>query len=486
MITSNVFNIAESNADALKDVIGKSVIPAGRSALSAIVSMTCVGSIPDTTEISYADVVTALTQDDTDGPSDHTTMIGAYIDKLVPLANAHIAFIQNHVAPKVTEYEEKLEAAIHSAQGINPVNDFNIIQVSSISVLQDTDFIGFLSRFRDPDIDIPGPLGYLPELTIDDIISKTAVNSEAINEQIKSWLVSKGDSWISDVWHYYFAANNTTPSGTFASSSFKDNFAGLQYLQAYDRQATSLLIFLLARGLYDEPLESAGVDLAKWRSDLDHVSRWAAYQAVAASALIKGNLESGTIVLSTTNNGKTIAVDSVNYEKYLSAGGQITDIIGAVLHNKSLNYSIQGMQESGDKYKQVWDNYMAVSKSYIDSKVATRIRTEAVEILNSLCKPCTDEEGSFMAQSTNSFETMQAKTRALVESMSLKQLLKTRELALEVVAGIRFAHTPAKQFLIDMLEAQEAGCERPQEAAAVAAIGYIADYLCTDLALVDE
>lgn len=483
MITSNVFNIAQIHADALHEVTGKTVVPAGRSILSALVGMTCVGSVPDTQEITHADVVTALTQDSTDGPSEHTSVIGAYIDRLTPMVASHIAFIQNNVAPKVTEFEAALDAVVARASSMDPSADFNVVQVSGASVMGEQDFSLFVERFADGNVQAPGPISYMPAMTVAEIIEKTKVSASDVNESIKTWLVSKGDAWVNDVWAYYFASSNAAPSGSQVSAVFRGNFAGIAQMPAYDRQSVALLVFLLARGLMDSPLDIQGVNLTNWRSDLDAVSRWAANQAVSATRLLANTQTSGTVVIATANNSRTIVVDSANYAKFLSQGGSVVDVIGAVLYNKNLNYTVQNLQESGSNYRKVWENFAAMSRTSMDARAASMLRAEAVALLETMCKPCNDDEAEIL---NTSLAGIRAKAKDYVESLSLKALMKTRDVSLELVAGIRFAHTPAKQFLTDMVAAQEAGCQSPQEAAALAGQMYIADFLTTDLALVDQ
>lgn len=486
MISANVFNIAQVNADALREVTGKQVVPAGKSVLSALVGSSCIGSVPVDNTVSYADILAAATQDSVDGPSEHTNLIGSYIDGLVPMVTHHINFIQTQVAPKVHDFETKLDETLTRLEALSPMSDFNIIQISSVVALRNEEFLAMVQRYADPDINIPSALSDLPAMSTEELLKIMSVSSGEVDQDLKAYLASKGDGWLQDIWHYYFARKNTTPTGSIAGNLFRDNFAGLAYMPAYDRQAVALTVFLLSRGMMDDPIEGAGMALNEWRSTMDAISRWSAHHASSATRQLQANEQGETIVISTADNGKTIVVNSEAYAKYLDKGGELTDIIGAVLHNKGINYSIQGMQENGDKYKQVWDNYCAVSRSYMDSKAATMLRAEAVSLFDRLCVTCNEDEQEYMTTCGVSFESMRGQVKVVLDALPLKKLKETRDLALCLVAGIRFAHTPAKQFLTDMIEAQDAGCEKPQEAAAVAALGYIADFLSCDLALINE
>lgn len=483
MISANVFNIASINADALREVTKMGVVPSGRSILSSLVGISCVGGVSQEGDVSYADILAAATQDSADGPSEHSYVIGNYIDTLIPIVTQQIAFIQTQVVPKVCDFECKMDATMTRLEAMSPMADFNIIQVSDVSVLREAEFLDMVQRYADPDIDIPMAPGSLPALSTEELLKIMSVSSGALDQSLKAYLATKGDAWLQDIWHYYFARQNTSPSGSAGAGIHRDGLVGLQRMASYDRQAVSLAVFLLSRGMLDEPLEAAGMSLTNWRSLMDAISRWSAHQTVAATRQLTSVNQGETIVLSTADNGKTIVVNSDAYAKYLEKGGELTDIIGAVLHNRSMNYSIQGMQENGEKYKQVWDNYCAVSRSWLDSKAATMLRAEAMAAFAHLCHVCNEDEQEYMTSCGASFEGMQAQAKEILDSMSLKQLRHSRELSLCLVAGIRFAHTPAKQFLLDMQEAQDAGCEKPAEAAAVAALGYIADFLSCDLAL---
>lgn len=483
MISANVFNIASVNADALREVTKMGVIPAGRSVLSSLMGVSCVGGFSQEGDVSYADILAASTQDSTDGPSEHSAMIGTYIDTLVPMVTQQIAFIQTQVVPRVYEFESKMDGVLTRLEGMSPMADFNIIQVSDVAVLRETEFMEMVQRYADPDVNIPDSPGSLPAMSTEELLKIMTVSSGALDQSLKAYLATKGDGWLQDIWHYYFARQNTTPSGSVGANIYQGGLAGMERMASYDRQAVALAVFLLSRGLLDEPLDNSGISLSNWRSLMDAISRWSAHQAITATRQLSSIAQGETIVISTADNGRTIVVNSEAYAKYLEQGGELTDIIGAVLSNRSLNYSIQGMQEAGDRYRQVWDNYCAISRSHMDSKAATMLRSEAMHAFVHLCKVCNEDEHEYMTTCGVSFEGMQAQVKEIVDGMSLKQLRHTRDLALCLVAGVRFAHTPAKQFLLDMQEAQDAGCEKPAEAAAVAALGYIADFLSCDLAL---
>lgn len=482
MINSTVFNIALTNAAALQATTGKRIMATSNSMLSNLVGLSYVGDVPNTGEITYGDMLQVVTQDSVEGPSMHTHALANEIETLTPLVSNHISFIRNTVCPKVHAFEEVMRNAVQRVNDFDPLASFEIVQVSAPDVTTNEDFIELVQRFADVNVSAPVGMGYFPPLSKEDIMRAMEVSSASVNDSIRTWIAERGDEWLTEVWNYYFAQATTKPSGSY---KFTGNWMGIAAQSPFQRLDTSLAIFLIARGLYDEPLEDAPVSLTEWRSVMDQASRFAGAQALTALRLIDTTNRQEVMILSVSDQGKRVVVNSPIYTRYLEEGGKVEDVLGAALSGKLIQYSLSNMRENGADYAKIFSSYRSISQSNLAATAVTRLRAEAKAAFAQALVDMNSDEVELLSAQNRSAASLQEQADRVIDAKVLKQLEDVEYLAIELIAGIRFSHTPARQFLLDMKAAEEAGCTCPQEAAAVAALNYLCSYAATNLALVN-
>lgn len=481
MISNSIYSIAAANAVALKEATGKSIMPTGNSVFSNMVGLSYVGSIPEGQEITYGDVLQAVTQDSVDGPSAHSQALGAEVDALIPLVSSHIAFVRNTVLPKVKEFEETMQGAIGRADALDPMESFDITYVNAAGPMGDQDFVSLVERFADDNMRVPATLGYLPALGIDDISKAMMVSSAAVNNTIKQWIAERGEDWLLNVWHHYFATANTNP--VTSTTRFTGNFNGIQAQSSFQRLDTSLAVFLIARGLMDEPPEGVRISLNEWRRIMDDVSRWAGSQVKIAARQVDTSNKQEILILGMSDAGRKITVNSTVFNSFVETGGSIEDVLGAALSGKSTTYTLSAFKDMGTTFRDIWNNFKLISLSSIESKATMQLRAEAKNAFAKVLAPVNDDEAQLLLETNQSVQAMAATADKCIDSMTIKDLRCSDSMAIDLIAGIRFAHTPAKQILSDMCSAEKAGCTSPQEAAGMAALNYLCSYAACNLAL---
>lgn len=479
MINSNVYNIAAASAAALLDVTGKVVMPAGNSPLAALVGLSYVGSSPVGQEITYSDVLQAITQDTVDGPSAHTASMYAQAETLIPMVSSHISFVQNEVGPKVYKFEEALYDVVNKVDGRNPMESFDVVQVSAPEPAFDEDLIALVKQFADDNARVPLNLRNFPEMSSTDIANAMEVSSARVNASIKRWISERGEDWLSGLWATYFAPSAMPDRVDRAAGGFM----GIRGQAPFQRLDTGLALFLIARGLFDSPPENVNYDLNEWRASMDDISRFAGAQALTALRLLDGATMQNTLILSSDSGSRRIMVNSKLYDKFIEQGGMLDIIIGAVLSGKSNSYSMDDVNANGFDYQAIWNSFKTANISAMEAQAALILRAEALAIFATCVKPCNEDESILLADSGRTEASLLLEAKNYIDALSLKQLRDARCIAVDLIAGIRFSHTPAKQFIKDMQAAEEAGCKSPQEAAGIAALNYICSFAACNLAL---
>lgn len=483
MINSTVYTIAQASAAALQELTGKRILAAGNSNLSILTGLSYVGNQSNNPEVTYADILQASTQDTVDGPSAHTAALHGAVDALVPLVAGQISFVRNTVLPKVQSFEESMLEAIRRADARNPMESFNVVQVSAPEPASNEDLIELVKSFADDGLGVPSNLSLVSAAGVLDnaaIAAAMEVSSAKVNSSIKNWIAERGDDWLASIWMYYFGGSLATRSSAYR---YDGSFAGIRAQAPYQRLDTSLALFLISRGLLDSPPEEVKIDLNVWRATMDHISRYSAAQVMHAIRMLDTTSMKNTVILSVSEDTRTITVNTAQYDPFIEQGGSMDIVVGAALSGRLNSYSYQDLQERGQDYQNIWNSYKASAQSSVEATSTVALRNEAIGAFAATVQPCDEDEAAFMSNTNRTAESMISEVTNIVNGMVLKDLRDAHSLAICLIAGVRFAHTPAKQFITDMDKAQEAGCTCPREAAAQAAINYLCDYAAGQLAL---
>lgn len=480
MIPASIFQIAQGHAAALKETTGKSITPVGRSTLSELVAHSYIGVLPESDQVSMADVLAAATSDDMDGPSIHSAILGSRIDSLVPLVASHISFVKNEVCKAMYAFEEKYGTEVGKIESATPYGMFDIREMTMAAPMENAGISDLVERFADMNSPIPPLLQTLPAQSADQLLEFMRVSSNSANESINKWISDQGHGWLEAIWQHYFASASVTPNPAFV---FRGGYAGMASMPAFERLNVGLAVFLLARGLMDEPMEGAGMGLSQWRQDMDIISRFAGGQARHAMSMLDMIKRQQIVILGVSNQGKTVSVNSEFYGKFIDAGGTIEDVLGAALSNRTQTYSYDTLTSEGSGFREIWRNYQAMGQSSLNARAVITLRAEAKALFNEATKGLEGEEAQLLALSGLNAESLYQRGCDMIDNMGLDQLRDSSKMAMELIAGLRYAHTPAKQFLCDMKEAEAAGCTEPSEAVLLAAINYVADAASAELAL---
>lgn len=485
MIDQKIFEIAQVHADSLKEATGKVILARGNSALSNLVALSAVLPVKlEGSTISYADMVSAATSDQIEGPSLHTASMALEVDALVPLVTNQVSFIQNSVKPRLIEFEKKMAAVDQEFNSRNPVGLFEIVPVSQPTPLQDEALMALVERFADENVATVGVLGTLPAASIEDLMKVMTVSSSVVDNELKSWLNERGANWLLNIWQRYFAT--IAMAEVQGAPKYHGGLNEIRNMNNYQRMEVALAVFLLARGLLDEPMDGAGMDLNQWRSTMDAISRFAANQVKQAMGLTSTETARKALILSFDSNSKRVTVNAPVYLQYLNEGGSVEDILGAAISDTLKLYSIDVLRDRGEFYRSTWRNYENVANFTLTRHRQEGLVNAATTAFANMCDCVCPEEQILMSERGMSFDAMRAKAAEIINQSSLAQLRDARDLGLRLIAGVRFAHTPAETFLRDMLAAEDAGCKDAQEAAYIATINYVCRYAASLLGLSDD
>lgn len=418
-------------------------------------------------QIEFATTMTGAT-------SEYDSAIETMVSELEPLVKDHIATARL-VGAEAKSYAEKVAqyAAAYSPE--DPSSDFNIVKddfgpiFDDSSVLVNLHEAGSLVTSFNPKRLVHACRGY------DAIQKMLMVGSERTNEALNSTIVQFGNDFLENIWDGLFC-NVSDPNQPYTLSN-------IRRLPAGERCTVAYIGYLLAIHLYSEvPSDSIGTlnefqkNCADLRDTLLSVTK-------TALAERENLIAQKTLVLSYNGHSKTVVVNGTLYREWIENGGSPNIILGALLSGGRA-YSVNDIMANASTFMDQWVAYCAFHSSEADLKEVRNLRSLYTVVMVEQMSEVLPFEKDFREANRSHAENVIAETSKLVNASSLSDLRCFDDMALKLVAGLRFKYTPAKMILSEICEVTKnvEGVDI-REAALVAACHYVALYLTGQIAV---
>lgn len=485
MISSSVFNIAKNSADALFSATGHRIVPISSSIVGAMMeSSYTTAATEEGQAVDAGELIEQMTMDTAQSSSMHSFNKGVFADELIPKVQSHIHFIQNEVRPRFVQLQEQLHEFIEEHTKNGAASMFDVQAVVEPAMMGEDSFRGLIDRFADENVNEAETLTTLPAMGYNDLLSVMQLSNDSIDASAKAWLQSKGEEWLSCVYSCFFSRNNQPIPECHENTAMAKGMDALYGLPMAQRMDVGTAVFLIARGLLDTPPEAdVGMTLNQWRDVMDRYSRVAANAVMSAWDQYESTRSEDTLIIGITNNGYGAIVYEPTLNKFLEEGGCIELIFGAIVSNRQLSYTRSEIISNSQDYKKIWENFEATAEQTIRARVQNGVRSFVVSTYINGLREQSALEAEYYAENAIDPQSTVEIVDNYLRDLSRSDILNAEKVALEVIAGIRYSYTPAKQFLTDMLDMHASGCIEVSEAALVAAVNYVADYLSTQVGL---
>lgn len=497
MIKTSTFNGAMASAAALV-ALGKVALPKPGTVISELVRLSQPGSVfdgsaqvtdstnPVTPVIgsggnidSYAFQVEAITTGTLENPTKHSLELDGFVKDISKVVREHISFAKNTVRPLVTDYAEALTNYLKTTKPKEAGQAAVIKTLRIPAILKDESFLDSLVAYKDKSIFTPDASLRLGTKQLDELNEFIFIGHDRSDKLIVEWLSHLPESFLSNVWNCFFTESAVaTENGGNIAIRYED----INAMNAFDKADNMLAILLFARKCLSSTQESS-LSLTQYNNICSQYIEYASTSLIDALAKINLGIRTKTLIVDKDQYNLKVSVNGEVYGPWLESGGTPEVILGALITTGSSSLAAV-IDERRKEYLNQWNSYCMffhtreVNNSFTYAK--NFIESSFVASLQNL----TPSELEIVANRPKHNELIVANMRLYIDSLTPSDITDAYSVALFLVAKTRFHYTSAYQILGDIVKTSQYNPNVDvREAALIAAINYVSDYVADQITL---
>lgn len=485
MIKNSTFGLAVASAVDLT-AKGKVVAPQSNTVLQELVRL----SVPSTDYViendadllAYGSLIEGSTQGTPDFPSEHDKYSDGLVHDLSKLVTKHINYARNVVKPVMMDFAQKLQGFKEELDLKSKevgLGRYEIIEKSVPELLRDESFLDTLSRYDNGRVIQPDGSLRLKCMvrSEEELLQLLSTGSARFDGMIASFVTDLPAKTVERVWLSYFTNQPL----------LQDQYININAGNVYQRLEIALLVYLFANKIYDDVQEQEeSMLLPVYRETVNQLRDYAG--SVIIFSLKKAVLNSQGKVIIVDSNERQIFVNGDLYVTWVQNGGKPEVILGSVISSSQYGtapaLTETALNEKADSFARTYESYRTfLTVSENNKKIDHLKNFVKLEVLQGL-GDLDELEKSYVEKNPAYFDNVKKELDQIVTNFSLKDFDDVHFIARVVIAKIRFYYTSAFEIFESMNEAAIANPEvDPREAALLAAINYLSDYLADQMSV---
>ena len=481
MINQETYNAVKPLAIALSDK-GITLAPRADTVLASL----CSASTPvfespsalDYDGFAFASIMAA--NDTSDGPSQHSLQLNGYSEDLGKLVIQHVSYAKNVVKPIVVTMAEQITTYLENNSAREAGSEYCVQIYDTPAPLKDEAFLSSVVQYKDSSAIVPNIALDLPSKNREEILALMLFGHDKTDKLIVEWLSSiemEDPNFLEHVWFSFFSKEANDNSGY-------TSFTSLGSKNIYTKVNFALAIYLIARKIYDEVQEGSSLDLNVYKNAVAQLRDYGGGSIAVCLNRIALNNSTGILIVELNQILKTVSVNGDVYREWLTKGGKPEVILGALISNFN-SFSLTAIDGKAAELEAKWNSFCNFYRTAESNKAFSYykdfLQMKFYEMLSTLDQ----SEIDFKTQNAQYDASMKKLLLAEIDSLKTDSMEKPYEVALTLIAKCRFGFTGAYGILYDI---NEIGKVNPnidvREAALIATINYIADYLTEQIAII--
>ena len=397
------------------------------------------------------------------GVCDHDEYMDAIVDRVANAVSRHLHVTRTQVVPAIEELVDRVRPLVEQLQRSN-YSDLEVRVLKVPAPLMEPSIIESVQRSREA---IPSDFtmgGKLPIVGFEDILTQMKTGAPSADEALVQYCLELGEDKVVAIYNDWFTQAGKSPVVSVVWDS---------------DQATAYAIigFAVARKLWNNPPEETDMSAGAYSQYMVDVRNNSALQLVRE--LTKIDRDTVNDVLVRQYGGDHVVVNDAVYRKWLNAGGSNEMLFGSILSTKPVYRGAQ-ILEDGKDYIKSWNHFLLMNKTTEANKrfagAKSIMRLEFAEILGHL------------SQDECPLQDREVIRSAFEKALDVTKEAEVQDLhswACRLLCQSRFAHTDAFKILQGIAKVKALNPDvEVREAAAVATIEYIAEWLTMQVTVV--
>lgn len=412
----------------------------------------------------YQDICTVSTDQFKNGScNEHDQLMDDAVNLLKESVNKHISFARNVVKPSVVRFLELVES---NYRPVSAVESVKIITYDLPELLTQYQFIESIKNYKNSNYTFP--FMYLPFNTLsnEDLSQLLVTGDESFDLAITKLLSSKPDL-IQMVYNKFFVEK---PQGLREE---------ILALSDFEKLEIGILLHLISVKLFDNPPEYlTGISLVDYNVNIAEYRDFAGSLVSNTIDVIKPLYDAKAMVLYV--RPKEVGVIGDVYREWLQTGGSLETLFGMAVLGERLS-TVPLVDENKERLERAWESHLSFKSSAQKLTEFDAFKDALKFSFQLLMQEHVSEEDEVFAQ-PNYIAKVESIFKELIETVRTTDITDRGMIALRLVAKSRFFYTDSFKILAII----EAVCrDNPKtdvkEAALIAAIEYMADYLADQI-----
>lgn len=405
------------------------------------------------------------------GVTEHERASEQLVNELVPLVQNHIS-IARQIGALSKDFAETVQKYVNATPSEDPTGNFNIVKDELGDLFDESSVLGDLENATTPKSFIGSMIASGPR-DFETLLGYVTTGRAKIDQAIQSTIAQHDKNFLENIWYGLF---NT---GMGQTSPYTLNNLG--YIPSGERLAVTYLGYLMAQRLYSEVSDDAVGALNVYQRNCADLRDHLLSLAGVALRERHNQITNKVVVLSFNPATRTVVVNGPIYREWLEQGGSPDTVLGCLLSDAG-SYTADQLNNKQTTYINQWTSYCAFHNAEYDVRRVRFLRSIYMIALTESMTDIQPYEEAYRKENPGFAEFVLNEAQKMLDRSSLDSLCEIETVALNLIAGIRFSYTPAKMILesIDRTMKSTPNVD-VREAALVAACGYIAQYLLTQI-----
>ena len=429
---------------------------------------------PEISGDMYGCMIKNLTTSSNELHTPHTLAMDACIADISKYVLAHISFAKNIVKPLVIEFADRINKELEIFNQKKATDSFDIEIKDYPEILDSTSFMDDISSYRSSTASIPTKYIEMPSKSLEEVLELLLVGSKEVDNLIISWYSRLGSEFIKSLWNSFFCQQNK--NGLF-------NYGSLGREDIFTRCDIGLFLYLIGSKLYNNVEDIKGISLDEYKIAMSEIRDYGGSILYSSIESIDTLDKNETLVISIKNKDKKALVYGKKYKEWLKAGGKPEVILGLIVSNRNIT-DIDTINHIGTKLEEEWKQYELIDNNYEMNKRFSTFKLIVKMQYNDIMQNLTETEKEYVNESDISLMEINKKVDNIIDDMCEKDMCDIYHTSLKIIAKGRFYYTSSYDILNSMDKAKKNNPDiSPREAALIATIEYISDYVVSQFEL---